>query len=309
MPTAKSTTVHAIVFENVSFAYHSQIQVIHNLSFSVNRGEALVFLGENGSGKSTLFLNLLHLVTGHTGSIMVENLEVSRKTEKKIRLWVGIIFQNSNDQLFLPTVKEELAFGPYNLGLKGEELEARIHHAARAIGVEDILDKKVFHLSQGEKKRVAIAAVYAMDPEIYLFDEPFANLDPKTKTDLTQILLELHQQGKTILLISHDLDRLPEFFTRAVVLHAGAKTFDGSLRDLYMHPEILTQANLQVPSVVTLYNLLKIQFKDRYPHLFKDFEVSPVNQIPLTINEFSKIFSQLLDQIRELPTSHQVDSV
>ncbi|MHA1522315.1 MAG: energy-coupling factor ABC transporter ATP-binding protein [Promethearchaeota archaeon] len=266
-----------IKFENVSFAYHSQMQTLHNLSFSVNQGEAMVFLGENGSGKSTLFLNILNLVSGHTGSITVENLEVSRKTEKQIRQRVGLIFQNSNDQLFLPTVKEEIAFGPFNLGLSGEELESRILHAAQAIGVEDILDKKIFHLSQGEKKKVSIAAVYAMDPEIYMFDEPFANLDPKTKSDLTQILLELHQKGKTILLISHDLDRLPEFFTRAIVLHAGTKTFDGKLRDLYTRPEILTQANLQVPSVVKLYQL--VEFRTGESHfdsgIFENFGQNP----------------------------------
>ncbi len=312
MPTAKSTTnsttqpttVPVIVFEDVSFSYHSQVQILHNLSFSVNQGDAMVFLGENGSGKSTLFLNLLHLVSGHSGSIVVENLEVSRKTEKKVRQRVGIIFQNSNDQLFLPTVKEEIAFGPYNLGFSGEDLENRIIHAAKSIGVDDILDKKIFHLSQGEKKRVAIAAVYAMDPEIYLFDEPFANLDPKTKTDLAQILLELHQQGKTILLISHDLDRLPEFFTRAIVLHAGAKTFDGTLRDLYSHSEILTQANLQVPSVVELYNLVKNKLMERNPHLIEkiggEIPANPKSiPIPITINEFSKILDRTLDKILE----------
>ncbi|MHA1673300.1 MAG: energy-coupling factor ABC transporter ATP-binding protein [Promethearchaeota archaeon] len=295
-----------IKFENVSFAYHSQVQTIHDLSFSVNEGEAMVFLGENGSGKSTIFLNLLNLVTGHTGSIRVENLEVSRKTEKQIRQRVGIIFQNSNDQLFLPTVKEEIAFGPYNLGFSGDELETRIHHAARAIGVGDILDKKIFHLSQGEKKRVAIAAVFAMNPEVYLFDEPFANLDPKTKTVLAQIMLDLHQLGKTLLLISHDLDHLPEFFNRAIVLHAGTKTFDGTLRDLYTHSEILSQANLQVPSVVKLYNLVQSKLKDRYPHLFEKLvgEISTNSNsnpksisIPNTINEFSKVLDQTMDKI------------
>ncbi|MHA1776563.1 MAG: energy-coupling factor ABC transporter ATP-binding protein, partial [Promethearchaeota archaeon] len=153
-----------ISFRDVSFSYHSNIQVLKSISFSVNPGEAVVILGENGSGKSTLFLNLLHLVPGHSGAIFVKGLEVNHKNEKKIRQKTGLIFQNSNDQLFLPTVKEEIAFGPWNLGLRGKELKNCINQAAAAINIQNIMEKKVFHLSQGEKRKVAIAAVYAMNP-------------------------------------------------------------------------------------------------------------------------------------------------
>ena len=278
-----------ISFRDVSFSYHSNIQVLKSISFSVNTGEAVVILGENGSGKSTLFLNLLHLVPGHSGAIFVKGLEVNHKNEKKIRQKTGLIFQNSNDQLFLPTVKEEIAFGPWNLGLRGKELKNCINQAAAAINIQNIMEKKVFHLSQGEKRKVAIAAVYAMNPDIFLFDEPFANLDPKTKEDLIRILDNLHHQGKTLLLISHEVDQIPEFFKRGIVLHSGKKIFDGSIRELYKSPKILTQANLRLPLAATLYS----RIQELYPHLFKKFDFKP----PITGQEFETILLEILGEV------------
>jgi len=278
-----------ISFRDVSFSYHSNIQVLKSISFSVNPGEAVVILGENGSGKSTLFLNLLHLVPGHSGAIFVKGLEVNHKNEKKIRQKTGLIFQNSNDQLFLPTVKEEIAFGPWNLGLRGKELKNCINQAAAAINIQNIMEKKVFHLSQGEKRKVAIAAVYAMNPDIFLFDEPFANLDPKTKEDLIRILDNLHHQGKTLLLISHEVDQIPEFFKRGIVLHSGKKIFDGSIRELYKSPKILTQANLRLPLAATLYS----RIQELYPHLFKKFDFKP----PITGQEFETILLEILGEV------------
>ena len=281
-----------ISFRDVSFSYHSNIQVLKSISFSVNPGEAVVILGENGSGKSTLFLNLLHLVPGHSGAIFVKGLEVNHKNEKKIRQKTGLIFQNSNDQLFLPTVKEEIAFGPWNLGLRGKELKNCINQAAAAINIQNIMEKKVFHLSQGEKRKFAIAAVYAMNPDIFLFDEPFANLDPKTKEDLIRILDNLHHQGKTLLLISHEVDQIPEFFKRGIVLHSGKKIFDGSIRELYKSPKILTQANLRLPLVATLYS----RIQELYPHLFKKFDFKP----PITGQEFETILLEILGEVSDL---------
>lgn len=271
--------------QDVFFAYHRTAPVLHSISFSIESGEAVVLLGENGSGKSTIFLNLLHLVPGYQGKIIVDEVLVSHKTEKTIRQKVGLVFQNSNDQLFLPTVKEELAFGPWNLGLRDEALETRIREAASAINILPLLDKKIFHLSQGEKKKVAIAAVYAMNPEVFLFDEPFANLDPKTKEDLLQILTQLHQQGKTLILISHEVDSIPPFFSRAIVLHKGRKTFDGSIRKLYQQPEILAQANLRVPIVATLYQYIE----SKNPSQSNDEKLESF--IPIDIKEFQEYIS------------------
>ncbi len=279
-----------ISFRDVSFSYHPYLSVLQSISFSIEKGEAVVFLGENGSGKSTLFLNLLHLVTGHSGKIIAESLEVNRKNEKQIREKIGLIFQNSNDQLFLPTVKEELAFGPWNLGYRGVQLEKQIIKASEAIGIQSIMEKKVFHLSQGEKKKVAIAAVYAMNPDIYLFDEPFSNLDPKTRQDLNKILFDLHFQGKTLLLISHEVDQIPSFFKRAIVLHAGEIIFDGKIRELFQTPEILFKANLRVPIVATLYQKVKKDF----PHLIKNW--SKNRTIPINVAEFKEFLDSLLKE-------------
>lgn len=292
--------VPIIEVQNVYFAYHRTAPVLRSLSFNIDKGEAVVLLGENGSGKSTIFLNLLHLVLGYHGKIIVDGMLVSHKTEKKIRQKVGLVFQNSNDQLFLPTVKEELAFGPWNLGLRDDLLEARIHESAVAIGIVSLLEKKIFHLSQGEKKKVAIAAVYAMNPEIFLFDEPFANLDPKTKSDLTQILTHLHQGGKTVILISHEVDSIPPFFSRAIVLHEGRKTFDGSLRQLYQQSEILAEANLRVPIVAKLYQFVESHFNFS-PN---EEKIQKENTIPIDTEEFIQYITNKFKKDKKHPEAY-----
>ena len=241
---------------DLTFEYTKGHPILQNVSFSVKPGEQIVILGENGSGKSSLLLCLLHLLERTSGNIAVKGTSLTSKTAKKIRPNMGLLFQDSNDQLFLPGVKDEIAFGPYNQGLRGQALEDRILETMGDLNLTPYLDRNVMHLSHGERKRIAFATIYAMKPDLFILDEPFVSLDPKNTHLFQKILTRLKDQGKTTLLVSHNLAHLPAFFTRAIVLSGGRIIYDGALRELYAHTELLQKANLQMPPIPTLFYIL-----------------------------------------------------
>jgi len=251
---------HQIIVKDLHFSFFSGNEVLRGIDLEVEKGESLIILGENGSGKSTFFLNLLNLLPDFTGTIEINDKIVNRKNEKEIRKKIGLMFQDPNDQLFLPTVQQELEFGPSNLGITGEKLNSKIAQVIDILKLQKLIDKKTFHLSYGEKKKIAFASIFAMDPEIYLLDEPYANLDPKTKREFSEILLSLHNKKKTLIVISHDLDKIPKFIKRAVVLHEGRILFDGLINDLFKELDILEDANLDLPILAQLYNELNDEF-------------------------------------------------
>lgn len=267
--------------KDLHFSFFPHQEILKGINLEVKKGESIVILGENGSGKSTFFLNLLNLLPNFTGTIQINGKEVNRKSEKNIRKKVGIMFQNPNDQLFLPTVEQELEFGPSNLGINGDKLKARITQVINTLKLQNLIDKKTFHLSYGEKKKIAFASIFSMEPDIYLLDEPYANLDPQTKNEFSEILRSLHRNNKTMLIISHDLDKIPKFIKRAVVIHQGEILFDGLINDLYNKMEILQKANLDLPILSTLYLKLRDEF-----HLDKDYE------FPRDINDFLELFKK-----------------
>ena len=267
--------------KDLHFSFFPHQEILKGINLEVKKGESVVILGENGSGKSTFFLNLLNLLPNFTGAIQINGKEVNRKNEKEIRKKVGIMFQNPNDQLFLPTVQQELEFGPSNLGINGNDLKTRIEHVIDTLKLKNLIDKKTFHLSYGEKKKIAFASIFSMDPDIYLLDEPYANLDPQTKKEFSEILISLNRNNKTMLIISHDLDKIPKFIKRAVVIHQGEILFDGLINDLYNKMEILQKANLDLPILSILYLKLRDEF-----HLDKD------NEFPRDINDFLELFKR-----------------
>lgn len=264
-----------IYVRDLHFSFFPHQEILKGIDLKVKKGEPLVILGENGSGKSTFFLNLLNLLPNFTGTIQINGKNVNRKNEKEIRKKIGMMFQNPNDQLFLPTVQQELEFGPSNLGISGNDLKLRISHTIDTLKLQNLIDKKTFHLSYGEKKKIAFASIFAMDPEIYLLDEPYANLDPQTKKEFSEILTSLHRNNKTLLIISHDLDKIPKFIKRAVVIHQGEILFDGLINDLFNKMEILQKANLELPILSELYLKLKDEFQPddnfNFPRDIDDF--------------------------------------
>ena len=267
--------------KDLHFSFFPHQEILKGINLKVKKGESIVILGENGSGKSTFFLNLLNLLPNFTGEIHINGKKVNRKSEKDIRKKVGIMFQNPNDQLFLPTVQQELEFGPSNLGINGNDLKTRISQVIDTLKLQNLIDKKTFHLSYGEKKKIAFASIFSMDPEIYLLDEPYANLDPQTKKEFSEILTSLHRNNKTMLIISHDLDKIPKFIKRAVVIHQGEILFDGLINDLYNKMEILQKANLDLPILSILYLKLRDEI-----HLDSDIE------FPRDINDFLELFKK-----------------
>lgn len=261
-----------IKVDNLNFSF-GQTRILQNISFRVKKGERVVVLGENGSGKSTLFLCLLHLLQKNKGDISIFGEKVNIKTAPLIRKRVGFVFQDPNEHLFLPTVMDELNFGPYNQGLRQKELEERIRNTIEKLGLNKFMDKKTFQLSFGEKRRVSFGTVQAMKPDLYLLDEPFVSLDPKNQDFLANFLQELADEGKTLLMISHELEQIPEVFNRAIVLHEGKIIYDGSLVALYQKPELIKQANLKVPKMTELISNLynsNVITREEYELVLKD---------------------------------------
>lgn len=245
-----------ISVKKLKYSYISDEEVLKNINFEVEEGESIVVLGENGSGKSTLFLCLLNLLHGFHGEITINGITLNKKNAPEIRKRTGLLFQDSNDQLFLPTVEEEIAFGPYNQGLRDDELDARIENTVKELNLEDLYGLKTFHLSHGEKKKVSFGTIYAMIPGIFLLDEPFVSLDSVNKMHLLHNLEKLHDEKKTMIMISHELEFVPDFFSRAIVLHKGSIIYDGSVKDLYNSREILKEANLRIPIISDLFQRL-----------------------------------------------------
>jgi cobalt/nickel transport system ATP-binding protein len=228
----------------LAFAYPDGHQALFGVDLVVQQGERVAVLGPNGAGKTTLVLHLNGVLGGGAGSVRVGGLPVVKENLREVRRRVGIVFQDPDDQLFMPTVAEDVAFGPANLGLRGDELDARVAHALRLVGMEGFADRPPSHLSFGQRRRVAVATVLAMEPEILVLDEPSSNLDPASRRELSEILLGL---DVTVLMVTHDLPYALELCPRSVVLDAGVIAADGDTRDLLCDEALMRSHRLELP--------------------------------------------------------------
>jgi cobalt/nickel transport system ATP-binding protein len=231
----------------LAYAYPDGHQALFGVDLTVQRGERVALLGPNGAGKTTFILHLNGILHGGAGTISVAGLDVrpgDREALREIRRRVGIVFQDPDDQLFMPTVRDDVAFGPANLGLRGAELESRVSEALEAVGMAHVADRPPHHLSFGQRRRVAVATVLAMRPEILVLDEPTSNLDPASRRELAGILRSL---AVTLLLVTHDLPYALELCERSVVLSDGAIVADGPTRDLLTDDEMLRRNRLELP--------------------------------------------------------------
>ncbi|MGK5674964.1 energy-coupling factor ABC transporter ATP-binding protein, partial [Micromonospora sp. URMC 106] len=230
----------------VRYAYPDGHVALHGVDLTVPRGERVALLGPNGAGKTTLVLHLNGILTPTAGSVTVGGLTVSqdRATLAEVRRRVGIVFQDPDDQLFLPTVAEDVAFGPANLGLRGAELAARVDEALAAVGMGEHRDRAPHHLSFGQRRRVAVATVLAMHPEILVLDEPSSNLDPAARRELAEILRGL---PVTLLMVTHDLPYALELCDRSVILDAGRIVADGATPDILADEDLLSRHRLELP--------------------------------------------------------------
>jgi cobalt/nickel transport system ATP-binding protein len=210
----------------------------------VQRGERVALLGPNGAGKTTLVLHLNGIHTAGAGTVRVAGMPVTKANLTEIRRRVGIVFQDPDDQLFMPTVAEDVAFGPANLGLRGAELQERVTEALTAVGMAEFRDRTPHHLSFGQRRRVAVATVLAMEPEILVLDEPSSNLDPASRRELADILRSL---DVTVLMVTHDLPYALELCPRSVVLSGGSVMADGSTYDVLTDEVLMKDHRLELP--------------------------------------------------------------
>ncbi|MFI5955132.1 energy-coupling factor ABC transporter ATP-binding protein [Cryptosporangium sp. NPDC051539] len=230
--------------EGLAFAYPDGRQALFGVNLTVQRGERVALLGPNGAGKTTLVLHLNGIHTAGAGSVRIAGLAVAKNNVQEIRRRVGIVFQDPDDQLFMPTVAEDVAFGPANLGLRGQELRDRVTEALEAVGMQDFADRAPHHLSFGQRRRVAVATVLAMRPEILVLDEPSSNLDPASRRELADILLGL---DVTLLMVTHDLPYALELCPRAVLLDGGVVVADAPTPQLLMDADLMREHRLELP--------------------------------------------------------------
>lgn len=212
-----------IEIKNVSYSYEN-IKALNNINMYVSAGDSIAFIGPNGSGKSTLIKLINGIVSPNTGSYIFDGDEItSRKLEnnvfsKSFHKRIGFVFQNSEAQLFCSNVYDEIAFGPRQMGITEEEVDIRVNDCMKLLDIEKIKDRQPYHLSGGEKKKVSIAAVLVLNPEVLVLDEPMNDLDPKTKRFFKELIINLNKAGKTILCSTHDFQYVDGIFKRAIVL-------------------------------------------------------------------------------------------
>jgi cobalt/nickel transport system ATP-binding protein len=234
----------ALRVSGLSFAYPDGTQVLDDIDLTIEEGERVALLGPNGAGKTTFLLHLIGILGGGPGVIEVQGQALTPSSVQDIRRRVGLVFQDPDDQLFMPTVYEDVAFGPANFGAKDQELEQRVHQALAAVGMEGAEDRAPHHLSGGERRRVALATVLACQPDLLVLDEPSSNLDPAGRRELAEVLVGLET---TILLVTHDLPYALQLCGRSVVMNQGRIVADGPTRRLLGDEATMRSNRLELP--------------------------------------------------------------
>lgn len=256
---------------NVEFKYPDGTKALDNVNFNIEKGTMVALLGRNGAGKSTLFLHFNGIYKPFKGEIKVlgEPLDYSKEGLLSVRQKVGIVFQNPDDQLFAPTVEEDVAFGPINMGLDYAEVETRVKDALKKVGMEGSEKKPPHHLSGGEKKRVAIAGILAMNPEVMVLDEPTSGLDPKGASLILKLLYELNNEGMSIIISTHDVDLAPLYASKIFIMDNGKIIKEGDPKDVFYDVDTIRAANLRLPRMAHLMEILEKEdnynFNGHYP--------------------------------------------
>lgn len=237
-------TTPAVQVTGLSYAYPDGHIALDTVDLSVAPGERVALLGPNGAGKTTLMLHLNGVLTAAAGTVAISGILLSRKTLRDIRRRVGLVFQDPDDQLFMPTLAQDIAFGPANFGVTGDELAHRVHRALEVVDMADLADRSPAHLSGGQRRRAALAAVLACEPEILVLDEPSANLDPVARRELAETLMTLEA---TMLIVTHDLPYAAQLCDRAVVIDHGRVVADGDTRSVLADSALLAAHRLELP--------------------------------------------------------------
>lgn len=262
---------------NLSFSYEEGTKTLENISVAIHKKEKIAVLGANGAGKSTFFLNLNGVREPESGEILLFGERIDKKNRRKLIKSVGIVFQDADSQIIEATVKAEVAFGPLNLKLPREAVEDRAQKAIQRLKLEEYKERPPHYLSGGEKKRVCIADILAMEPDIIIFDEPTASLDPAHAKLFEELLEELWQEGKTVLLSTHDTDFAYRFADRVLIFSEGALIADGKTEEIFRQTKLLEQTNLKKPMILQFFELLRQKniidgSRYQWPKTLKDIE-------------------------------------
>jgi len=272
--------------KDITYEYPDGTKALEKVNFDVEEGKIVALLGPNGAGKSTLFLHFNGILRPSIGTIVIdgEPVNYNKKDLMRIRQKVGIVFQNPDDQLFAPTVLEDVAFGPMNMGLSKEEVEDRVKEALIRVGMDGFEKKPPHHLSGGQKKRVAIAGILAMKPKIMVLDEPTSGLDPKGASQILRLLYKLNKEGITIVISTHDVDLVPLYASKVYIISEGKIIKEGTAPEVFEDVKTIRGANLRLPRIAHLMEILekedKLPFDKPYPltiggarkRILKEFE-------------------------------------
>ncbi len=237
----------SLLIEDLAFAYPDGNQALFGVNLRVERGERVAILGPNGAGKTTLVMHMNGIHPAEHGSVSVAGEVIDTKDKdllRRIRGKVGVVFQDPDDQLFMPTVGEDIAFGPYNMGIRGAELDAVVDQALALVHMSEFKERPPHHLSFGQRRRVAVATVLAMKPEILVLDEPSSNLDPASRRELADILRSLEI---TILMVTHDIPYAYELCERSIILSGGIVVADGDTKTILSDSKLLSENRLELP--------------------------------------------------------------
>lgn len=243
--------------KKISFFYEQGKPALKDVSLSIDKGERIAVLGANGAGKSTFFLTINGVRVPQEGKIFYRGEEIGKKNRKVLAEHIGIVFQEADNQIIGSTVKSEVAFGPINQGLSIKKVEEQTIGAMREMGIEEWGDRPPHYLSGGEKKRVTIADILAMMPEIIVFDEPTASLDPVNVDMFEQVAMRLSKEGKTILVSTHNVDFAYRFAERILVFAEGQLLADGNSNDIFSNQGLLQKNHLKKPIILEIYELLR----------------------------------------------------
>ena len=268
-----SSTLAAIQTVDVSFSYQEGTEALSRVNLHADSGEFIAMLASNGSGKTTLLKVMVGLLKPQKGEVFVNGIPIGNYKTSKLYQQIGLVLQNPNDQLFAPTVQQDIAFGPRNLGLSEAEVNERIADALESVGAAHLTQRAIHQLSFGEQKRVSLAGILAMKPSILVLDEPTAGLDPAGESKMLHLLSRLNrEQNITIIMATHSVDMLPLFADRIYVLGNGKVLSQGTAEEVFADHDMVSGASLRLPYI------------SRLLHELQHLDGLPVNDLPLTIN-------------------------
>ncbi|WP_252223937.1 MULTISPECIES: ABC transporter ATP-binding protein [unclassified Clostridium] len=252
----KSTNNSILQVRNLNYEYNNEKIALSNINIDIHEGEKVAILGSNGAGKSTFFLNINGVLTPKNGEIIYRGKKISKKELNELRKNIGIVFQDADNQIIASTVLAEVSFGPMNLKLPKEKVKIRVEEALSYMNLTDFKNRPPHYLSGGEKKRVSIADIIAMQSEVIIFDEPTASLDPLNAIMLEEVLKKLSEEKKTLLISTHDVDFAYRWAERVIVFANGEIIADGTPLQIFKDDKIIKCANLKRPTMLDVYEIL-----------------------------------------------------